>query len=128
MTKHCRLEQVSSRDWSRKSCHDYPVTDIHRLLPIERGALRSRLTWELTWEETGDNEFNRQARVHCPPHIGAVLTSPGALAQEALKVWKVSILWHAANLQEEMVMFQARKAAASGWLALSVGAKNATTA
>ena len=38
--------------------------------------------------------------------IGAVLAPTNALAQEAQKVWKVGILWHAANLQQEMVMYQ----------------------
>jgi hypothetical protein len=32
------LEQVSSRGWSRKSCHDYPVTEFHRLLLVEPRA------------------------------------------------------------------------------------------
>ena len=31
--------------------------------------------------------------------------SPDVLAQDRQKIWKVGILWHAANLQEEMVMF-----------------------
>lgn len=39
--------------------------------------------------------------------LSAVLAWPTtSLAQEAQKVWKVGILWHAANLQEEMVMYR----------------------
>jgi len=33
------------------------------------------------------------------------LSSPQALSQDPRKVWKVGILWHAANLPEEQVMF-----------------------
>lgn len=38
--------------------------------------------------------------------IGAVLAPTNSLAQEAQKLWKVGILWHAANLQQEMIMYQ----------------------
>jgi putative ABC transport system substrate-binding protein len=38
--------------------------------------------------------------------ISSALASPNALAQAAQKVWKVGILWHAANLQGEMVMYR----------------------
>ena len=38
--------------------------------------------------------------------IIASLASSIALAQPPQKVWKVGILWHAANLQDEMVMYQ----------------------
>jgi hypothetical protein len=34
-----------------------------------------------------------------------VITSERGYAQDASKIWKVGILWHAANLEEEMVMF-----------------------
>jgi hypothetical protein len=34
-TLHCLLEQVSSRDWSRKSCHDFRLRDIISLLHVE---------------------------------------------------------------------------------------------
>ena len=35
-----------------------------------------------------------------------VLASPHALAQHTEKAWKVGILWHATDLQEEQVMFR----------------------
>ena len=38
--------------------------------------------------------------------IFASLASPIALAQQAQKAWKIGILWHAANLQGEMAMYQ----------------------
>jgi hypothetical protein len=38
MMLHYLLEQVFSRDWSRKSCHDFPIHDIISLLHIERGG------------------------------------------------------------------------------------------
>jgi hypothetical protein len=37
-TRHCLLARVSSRDWWRKSCHDFPIHDIISLLHIEPGA------------------------------------------------------------------------------------------
>ena len=36
-----------------------------------------------------------------------ILVSPNAIAQEAMKIWKVGILWHAADPQGEGPMYQA---------------------
>jgi len=36
-----------------------------------------------------------------------ILASPNAIAQEAIKIWKVGVLWHAANPQGEGPMYQA---------------------
>ena len=36
-----------------------------------------------------------------------ILASPDAIAQEAIKIWKVGVLWHAANPQGEGPMYQA---------------------
>ena len=40
------------------------------------------------------------------PAFLAVWTSHDVIAQDARKVWRVGILWHASNLQEEEVMFR----------------------
>ena len=50
-TLHCPLEQVCSRDWSRKNCHDYPAFDIHRLLLVEPGPDLSASAIQCEWQD-----------------------------------------------------------------------------
>jgi hypothetical protein len=59
-TLHCLLERVSSRDWSRKSCHDFQLPDSSRtffaLRCYANGRIKSRSTStpELGFEEIAD--------------------------------------------------------------------------